>query len=209
MKTVGQLLKSARLEKGISLDQIERSTKINKRFLQALENGDYQKLPHPTFVRGFIRNYGNYLDLPVDRLLALFRREYSLSSNIALLPKVTGGVLSPSFWNFVQNKLFLAAVAFLMIFFLVFLGRGFFIPPRLVLDSPAGDLVTPDLSVEISGQTEPEARLTINDQVVILQEDGKFLVRVQLTMGVNEIRVVATNKLGRSRKVTRTITVSP
>lgn len=209
MQTVGQLLKNARLEEGVSLDQIEGATKINKRFLKALENGDYQKLPPPTFIKGFVRNYGEYLGLPVERLLALFRREYSLSSSQALLPKTTARFLSPSLWDLVQNKLFLTATFLLIILFLVFLGRGFLIPPRLVLDSPVDNFVTSELSVKVAGKTEPEARLTINDQKVTLQEDGRFSVRVQLTAGVNQITVVATNKLGRSQKIPRTITVPP
>lgn len=209
MQTVGQFLKNTRLEKGLSLEQIEKSTKINKRFLKALEDGDYQKLPPPTFIKGFIKNYGDYIGLPVDRLLALFRREYSLSFSPTLLPKAVGGTLFPSFLDLIQNKFFLLGFSLLMVFFLIFLGRKFFIPPRLVLELPADSLVTSDLSIDISGQTEPEARLTINDQAVTLREDGSFMVRVQLAVGVNQITVVAMNKLGRSRKVTKTITVSP
>jgi len=209
MQTVGQILKNARLEKGVSLEQIENETKINKRFLEALENSNYQKLPPPTFIKGFVKNYGEYLGLPVTRLLALFRREYSLSSPHSLVPKTAARFLSPSLWDIVQNKLFLTATFFLLVLFLVFLGRGFLIPPPLVLDSPVDNLVTSQLSVAVAGQTQPETRVSINDQEITLQEDGSFSVRVQLTVGVNRIVVVATNKLGRSQKIIRTVTVSP
>lgn len=208
MQTVGQLLKSARLEKGLSLEQIERATKIKKRLLEALEKGNYQKLPPSTFVKGFIRNYGNYLGLSVDKLLALFRREYGFGSSAALLPKTTGRFLSPSLWNFVQNKLFLGSLALLMLLFLIFLGRGFLVPPHLVVDSPSENLVVSEMSVEVSGQTKPGTRLVINDEEIILQKDGGFSARTQLVMGTNEVVVVATNKLGRSRRIARTVTVS-
>lgn len=208
MQTVGQLLKNARLEKGLSLEQIERATKIKKWFLEALEKGNYQKLPPPTFVKGFIRNYGNYLGLSVNKLLALFRRECGFGSSAVLLPKTTGRFLYPSLWNFVQNKLFLITIALLMLLFLIFLSRGFLVPPQLVVDSPPDNLVVSEMSVEVSGQTKPGTRLVINDEEIVLQKDGGFSVRIQLVMGTNEVVVVATNKLGRSRRIARTVTAS-
>lgn len=45
MRTVGQLLKESRKEKGFTLDQVEKATKIRVKFLTCLETDDYQKLP--------------------------------------------------------------------------------------------------------------------------------------------------------------------
>ena len=66
MRTVGDVLKQERERKFYTLDDIEKSTKIRKELLEALEKGLYQKLPPPTFVQGFIKNYGKFLGLSTE-----------------------------------------------------------------------------------------------------------------------------------------------
>src|SRR3990167_7158903 len=77
MRTVGQILQEEREKQFYTLDEIEKATKIRKSLLEALEAGQYTKLPPPTFVQGFIKNYGKFLKLDPDKLLAIFRREFS------------------------------------------------------------------------------------------------------------------------------------
>ena len=77
MRTVGQILREERERKFYTLEEIEKATKIRKELLEALEAGQYSKLPPPTFVQGFIKNYGKFLKLDIDKLLAIFRREFS------------------------------------------------------------------------------------------------------------------------------------
>ncbi|HBO84024.1 MAG: hypothetical protein A2073_00660 [Deltaproteobacteria bacterium GWC2_42_11] len=57
MERLGEYLKRQREMRGVSLEYISGVTKINKRLLSALENDDQANLPHPTFVKGFIRSY--------------------------------------------------------------------------------------------------------------------------------------------------------
>ena len=68
-KTVGAILKEARLAKGISLADAEKGTSIRSRYLQAVENDEYDKTPGEVFLKGIIRNYGNFLGLNVRSLL--------------------------------------------------------------------------------------------------------------------------------------------
>src|SRR5687767_6926962 len=81
MRTVGQILKEEREKKFYTLDEVEKVTKIRKELLLALEDDDYSKLPPSTFVQGFIKNYGKFLGLDSEKLLAVFRREFSDRKN--------------------------------------------------------------------------------------------------------------------------------
>ena len=81
MRTVGQILKEEREKKFYPLEEIEKITKIRIELLQALEKDDYAKLPPPTFVGGFIKSYGKFLGLDTQRLLAIYRREFSEGKN--------------------------------------------------------------------------------------------------------------------------------
>lgn len=69
MNELGHILREARETKGLTLAEVESDIRINSRFLEALENGDYAILPTPVHVRGFLRNYARFLGLDPKPLL--------------------------------------------------------------------------------------------------------------------------------------------
>ncbi|WP_438350204.1 RodZ domain-containing protein [Paenibacillus sp. FA6] len=69
MSELGQQLREARLEKGMSLDDVQEMTKIRKRYLEAIEAGDYKVLPGNFYVRAFIKTYAETVGLNPDELL--------------------------------------------------------------------------------------------------------------------------------------------
>jgi cytoskeleton protein RodZ len=72
MGDLGQLLREAREQKGVSLEQVEEATRIRQKFLQALEEGDYGALPAETYVKGFLRTYATYLGLDPEEVMAIY-----------------------------------------------------------------------------------------------------------------------------------------
>src|SRR5262245_24772793 len=67
---VGEFLRRERELRRISLDDVAERTKISRRYLEAIEEGRYDRLPGETFVRGFIRSYAQSVGLdPEDTLL--------------------------------------------------------------------------------------------------------------------------------------------
>ncbi len=70
MASFGENLRREREMRGVSLQEISAATKISVRFLQALENEEFGKLPGGIFTRSFIRAYAKYLGLDEDRVLA-------------------------------------------------------------------------------------------------------------------------------------------
>lgn len=68
----GQILRAARQERGLSLDDAERATRIRREFLEALEADDYERLPPPVYTRGFIRSYARWLGLDPDQVVSFF-----------------------------------------------------------------------------------------------------------------------------------------
>jgi cytoskeleton protein RodZ len=69
MDELGQILRQARENKGLSLEEAYEETRINAQYLEALENGDYSALPSSTHTRGFLRNYARFLGLDPNPLL--------------------------------------------------------------------------------------------------------------------------------------------
>ncbi|MDR1858544.1 MAG: helix-turn-helix domain-containing protein [Treponema sp.] len=72
MESLGEKLRTAREAKGVSYDQAGKDTKISIRYLQALEREDFSGFPGETYITGFLRNYGSYLDLDVQEILSLY-----------------------------------------------------------------------------------------------------------------------------------------
>lgn len=60
---IGELLRDTRQAKGLSLEEVERDTRINRLYLEALEAEHFDALPAPVYVRGFMRSYARYLEL--------------------------------------------------------------------------------------------------------------------------------------------------
>ena len=72
-ESLGNKLKAAREAKGLSFDFISQETKITKRYLEALELENFDTFPGESYVMGFIKSYGAYLELDVDELLSIYR----------------------------------------------------------------------------------------------------------------------------------------
>ncbi|PJA49796.1 hypothetical protein CO169_01080, partial [Candidatus Shapirobacteria bacterium CG_4_9_14_3_um_filter_39_13] len=64
MKSVGKILQETRLGKKITLEQVAAQTKIRQDVLMALEADDFQKLSSVASIKGFLKSYAEFLDLP-------------------------------------------------------------------------------------------------------------------------------------------------
>ncbi|MBN1261941.1 MAG: helix-turn-helix domain-containing protein [Anaerolineae bacterium] len=72
---LGLWLRRAREVRKLSLDEVESALRIRRRYLQALEMGDYAALPGEIQARGFLRNYARFLGLPSEEALARYEAE--------------------------------------------------------------------------------------------------------------------------------------
>jgi cytoskeletal protein RodZ len=210
MRTVGQLLKETREAKFYSLDDIEKHTKIRKELIEALEGDDYQKLPPETFVQGFIKNYGSFLGLEQDKLMALFRRDFESKKHPPIVlesfKKPIGGkkvILTPArLFGFCVTVIILCFFAYLWVEYRQFIGA-----PTLTLASPQDQQTIDIPAVVVEGETDPEARVTINNQEVFVDKSGHFKEEVKLSSSSNIVSIVSTSRFGQSTKVNRSVFV--
>ena len=73
MWTLGETLRQARLDKGASLADAARDTRIRRGYLEALEAEDPAALPPAVYTRGFLRTYAEYLGLNAQAMVDLYQ----------------------------------------------------------------------------------------------------------------------------------------
>lgn len=205
MKTVGEIIHSERLKKEITLEKLSHLTKIDIKYLEAIEKNAFHLLPSETFTKGFIRNISLRLDRDPNELVAIFRRDYrqidQSTTSKSSTPKRTKINFEPN-----QYLPFLAGI----IVFLLYLGfqfRAVITPPELSISKPETDSIVTS-PFEISGNTSVDSSISIGEDVKIRPDDsGQFTAKISLPLGETELLVKATNRFGRSttKKVNFTI----
>lgn len=73
MESLGEKLRKARENLGLSYEDVYRDTNISVRYLQALEKEEFSQFPGEPYLLGFLRNYGEYLGLNAQELLSQYR----------------------------------------------------------------------------------------------------------------------------------------
>lgn len=72
---MGSTFRAEREKRGLTIKDIERETSIRAKYLEALEQGKYDVLPSEVYVKGFIRNYADFLHLNAEKLVQEYREE--------------------------------------------------------------------------------------------------------------------------------------
>ena len=66
MDNIGKVLRQARIDQGMTIDDLQKKTRIQKRYLIAIENGDFDQLPGQFYVRAFIKQYGENVGIDTE-----------------------------------------------------------------------------------------------------------------------------------------------
>jgi cytoskeletal protein RodZ len=98
MADIGSTLRETRMRERIDITTVESATKIRAKYLRALENEEWDLLPGPTFVRTFLRTYGDYLGLDSKMLVEEYKQRFERPGPQDMLPfssRTTGGGRRP------------------------------------------------------------------------------------------------------------------
>ena len=205
MKTVGELLVNSRTSKNITIESLSIITKIDPDHIRNLEKNQYDKLPPPTFIKGFIRNISTVLDQNPEELIAVFRRDYlspKPNQNPTIIKKKTKKKLQV---NSQLSLVFLGAAIFVL--YLGFQLRAYVVPPKLSITQPLPKaVVTSPLSIE--GLTDSGSIVQVNQNTPLYPDSsGYFITNISLPSMETEIEVTSTNRFGRTTKKSIPITI--
>ena len=74
----GKTLKETREEKGITIEEASKATKIRKKYILALENDDFSKIPGKVYEKAFLKTYASYLEIDQDKILDEYQLDQQL-----------------------------------------------------------------------------------------------------------------------------------
>lgn len=131
MKEIGQILREARERKGLSIEQVSEQTRIRPTYLNAIEAGDFAKLPGAVYIRGFLKSFATVVEVDSSGILEMYNKheqqhpgevgqeisEVKLSRTkptihvgkiimacLVLGGLVVGGVFVFRFWSILKNE---------------------------------------------------------------------------------------------------------
>jgi transcriptional regulator with XRE-family HTH domain len=199
---LGERLLAAREARGIDLLRAERETKIRRGYLAALERGDYAALPGGVYVRGFLRNYSQYLGLDPDEAVAQWHREAppDVPEPVILVPRP---LIAPRKGLVLTSGVVVTAVVTLAVLaILAYIGFQlvrFSEPPPLSVVQPATavtDVAEDATTYTLRGLTIAGGLVTIaapgRDPLNITAGgDGAWLATVDLRRGKNQFDISA------------------
>lgn len=209
-RTLGDRLRAHREQADTLLDEASRATSISLKYLAAIEESAYQRLPGDVYTRNFLKKYAIFLKLNPNDVIAHYDQESGVIKTF-----VESG---PRFVQrhvdekpvYTPRRLRLIGLSVLIIVIVTYLAWqvwSIIRPPRLILDSPVPGLSTIERSVEVRGTAERESEVTINGQSVLVDGNGQFVESIDLHPGLNTIQVVAARKRSRSQTILRQVLV--
>ena len=204
MRTIGEILKSVREKKSIPLEDAAKATKIRIKFLCDIEENRFAQISEATVVKGFIKNYAEYLGLSSSEALAILRRDFIENAKGQILPRGAYEPLNSKGFSWTP-KMTIMTVA-LVVFSIV---SGYFVinlislngAPTLKISSPKENEIFQISNIQVEGETDTDAVILVNGQLVELDTNGSFKYAFTLSPGENLIKIEATSR--RNNKSTK------
>jgi len=214
-QTIGDKLKKKRIEQGFDISTIAKQINVASDYLEFIESGDFDKLPGDVYFKNFLRSYCDFLRLDYQEILQCYEDEKGVRQrmkNVSLSAFDKKEKDKSSRWySFITLNLFknliLVSLVIASLFFLGTKINNIVSAPDLIIMMPEPNLITKANSIDIVGQTDIGAKVSINGQSVLIDSDGTFSERVDLQFGLNVVKIVADKKYGKSVEVYRDVMV--
>jgi len=202
----GEKLKTARLKKRLSIEDIAKKLQIRGEYLSALEKEEYSLLPSGLYGKQFLKEYCLFLGLNFKQTLALTPFYESREDENPFSQKILRRHKFIIFPKLVRNLLFIT-LFLICILYLIIYFRQLISPPNLSVEYPDKNLVTTELVINVLGKSDPETEIKINNSSIMSAKDGSFSQEVKLKKGLNKLTISAKKKYGQESIIQRQVLV--
>lgn len=194
---IGKCLSKKRISYKVSLEHVSEELRIPVAQLRALEEEDYSVFSAELYARGAYTSYAQYLGVYSAKDLRTVLRALS-----SVRTRVPLRLLTPDrlFDRLLNPRLVIIAIGICIALsvggYIVWQVQSFWRFPDLTITSPVNHVID-GANVTVAGKAEPDARLMINGQQVLLQSDATFSAQLSLHIGINPVKIAVSNASGR------------
>lgn len=213
-KNLGERIKEKRFSMGISIDEVVDELKIRKKYILAIEKGDFKAFSSNTYAKGFVKNYANYLGFEEKIIMRLFRREAEGESPV-YIQKLTekdksSGINLKASYN---KGIIFGVLSIVVIFISIFSFKLFFSfqTPKIIITEPfVVDAVefeefvfdTTEKELEIKGEIETGNSLYLDEERVETFGLNTFQIPItNIEVGDNTYFIKTKNQFGSSSEL--------
>lgn len=207
---IGERLKRERKERKIDIAEAAKETKINIKYLEAIEAGEFENLPKGMYGKNFISEYAVFLGINPKKILELFEAEFESGTKRdykkLFVKRISRAHHFLTIPRIVKNTI----IIFIVLVCLAYLGyyiNNIITPPEILFYGFEEDEILEDNFIVIKGETDPEAELLINEETILLDNDGNFQKKINLKTGLNTIIVSVKKKYSKEKIIKRNIIV--
>ena len=206
-KKLSELLREAAELRGLTFERLTELSDIPERYLLALRDGEFGKLPAAPYVRGYLVKLGEVLGIDGEMFWRLYKGEAPIkkSGPQDKLPSNRFAIKSLN-----KKTIILGAALLLIVIYLVWRAPLFLGTPLIEIISPtANNYVVNTPIVKLVGEINPSDKLTVNGEEVLVGASGRFEKDYELQPGINTFELVAKRFLGKETKLVRRVIYQP
>lgn len=214
LETLGEYLLEARGHLKFSLAEVSQRTGVKIAFLEALERGDFKKLPAQVYVYGFLRQLAGLYKSDGQALIDQYKKELAIQDRLVAdavrsqswVKRNLGRInITPKLISFAAGILFL----FFTVVYVIWQVGSINKVPNLELYQPKDRQVVFGSSVEVKGKTDPGMNLQVNGQDVFVDSAGNFQIQLSLEAGPKDLTVVSKNKFDKTATIKISVVGQP
>ena len=208
---LGEKLRALRRGQAVSMEMMEKATLVQRKYLIALEKGNYPALPEPLYTRNFIRSYARVLKADEDYFLELYAEECGLCDLVEPMrtPRQRMRGMKLLVWNRFVKLGLISLVAFSVFGYLGWQIKSITAAPELFIFAPVDASMTTEAFTTVEGMVDGEATVYVNGENIVVDEDHSFSVIVDLEKGLNVITVEAERRYSRRAELSKRVVFEP
>lgn len=196
--------------KDITLDQLSEKTGVPEQYIKAIMNNQPDRLPALPYIRSYLLTIADFLQIEREVMLEAYRNEFAAKMS-GPADRLPGNRFALEHRGRKWIWFAIAGVVGALVLYAV-LGSAFFGAPYFRLVNPPQDAEIFEVSgstILLAGTTEPNGKLTINNELVPVRADGSFEFEYPLKPELNTIVFKVERFLGKTLTVEKKVYLRP
>lgn len=199
---ISELLKELIEERNVTIEKLSLVTSIPHRFIVALLEADFKKLPAKPYVRGYLLRISSALNVDPIFILKSYKdtMEIRSSGGKDRLPVNRFAIQKIN-----KNFIIVFFILIVIVGFLAFRMKDILGTPTIEVSLPINTFITQERSIKVSGRIDSKDSLTLNQEIVYTDDAGRFEKEINLSPGLNTFEFGAKRFLGQETKIIRQV----